>query len=37
MLKEKLGLCPYGVICDKKEFVLMSETQHDVEKLKKRK
>ena len=26
MLKEKLGLCPYGVICDEKEFILMPET-----------
>ena len=35
MLKEKLGLCPYGVICDEQEFILMPETQHDVEQLKK--
>ena len=25
MLKEKLGLCPYEVICDEKEFILMPE------------
>ena len=25
MLKEKLGLCPYEVICDEQEFILMSE------------
>ena len=35
MLKEKLGLCPYGVICDEKELILMPETQHDFEQLKK--
>ena len=35
MLKEKLGLCPYGVICDEKEFILMPETQYNVEQLKK--
>ena len=35
MLKEKLGLCPYGVICDEKEFILMPETQYDAEQLKK--
>ena len=32
-LKEKLGLCLYEDICDKKEFILMSEEsfiQHDV-------
>ena len=25
ILKEKLGLCLYGDICDEKEFTLMSE------------
>ena len=33
-LKEKLGLCLYGDICDEKEFILMPEEnfiQHDVE------
>ena len=35
MLKEKLGLCPYRVICDEQEFILMPETQHHVEQLKK--
>ena len=35
MLKEKIGLCPYEVICDEKEFVLMLETQDDIEDLKK--
>ena len=25
MLKEKLGLCPYEVTCDEKEFILMPE------------
>ena len=35
MLKEKLGLCPYEVICDEKEFILMPERQHDVGQLKK--
>ena len=35
MLKEKLGLCPYGVICDEQEFILMPETQRDVEQLEK--
>ena len=34
MLKEKLGLCPYGVICDKQEFIL-PEIQDDIEELKK--
>ena len=34
MLKEKLGLCPYGVICDEREFILMPETQQDVKKIK---
>ena len=35
MLKEKLGLCPYRVICDEEEFILMSEIQDDIEELKK--
>ena len=35
MPKEKLGLCPYEVICDEKEFILMPERQHDVGQLKK--
>ena len=35
MLKEKLGFCPYGVICDEQEFVLMPEIQDDIEELKK--
>ena len=35
MLKEKLGLCPYEVIWDEKEFILMPEIQNDVEELKK--
>ena len=34
LLKEKLGLCPYGVICDEREFILMPETQQDVKKIK---
>ena len=35
MLKEKLGLCPYGVICDKQEFVL-PKIHDNIEKLKKK-
>ena len=35
MLKEKLGLCPYGFICDKQEFVL-PKIQDNIEKLKKK-
>ena len=35
MLKEKLCLCPYEVISDQQEFSLMSQTQYDVERLKK--
>ena len=35
MLKEKLGLCPYEVICDEKEFILMPEIQDDIEEFKK--
>ena len=34
MLKEKLVLCPYGVICHEREFILMPETQQDVKKIK---
>ena len=34
MIKEKLGLHPYRVICDKQEFIL-PEIQDDIEKLKK--
>ena len=34
MLKEKHGLCPYGVICDEQEFIL-PEIQYDIEELKK--
>ena len=34
MLKGKLGLCPYEVICDEKEFILMPEIQDDIEELK---
>ena len=34
MLKEKLGLCPYEVICDEQEFIL-PEIQDDIEELKK--
>ena len=30
MLTEKLGLCPYGVTCDKQEFIL-PEIQDDIE------
>ena len=36
MLKEKPVLCPYEVICNEKEFILMPETQHDVEQLEKK-
>ena len=36
MLKEKLVLCPYEVICNEKEFILMPKTQHDVEQLEKK-
>ena len=35
MLKEKLGLCPYAVICNEKQFILMPEIQDDIEDLKK--
>ena len=34
MIKEKLGLCPYEVICDEQEFIL-PEIQGDIEELKK--
>ena len=34
ILKEKLGLCPYEVICDEQEFIL-PEIQDDIEELKK--
>ena len=34
MLKEKLGLCPYGVICDEQDFIL-PEILDDTEELKK--
>ena len=33
MLKEELGLCPYGVICDEQEFIFMPEIQDDTEEL----
>ena len=35
MLKEKLGLSPYGVIYNEEEFILMPEIQDDIEQLKK--
>ena len=35
MLKEKLGLCPYEVICDEQEFILMPKIQDGIKKLKK--
>ena len=31
MLKEKLGLCPYEVICDEEEFILMPEIRDNKE------
>ena len=34
MIKEKLGLCPYEVICDEQMFIL-PEIQDDIEELKK--
>ena len=34
ILKEKLELCPYEVICDEQEFIL-PEIQDDIEELKK--
>ena len=36
MLKEKLGLCLYEVICEEQELIL-PEIQDDIEELKKRK
>ena len=35
MLIEKLGLSPYEVICNEKEFILMPELQGDIEEFKK--
>ena len=35
MLREKFDLCPYEVICDEKEFILMPEIQNDAKALKK--
>ena len=35
MLKEKLGSCPYEVICDEKDFILIPEIQDDIKELKK--
>ena len=35
MLKEKFGLWSYELICNEQEFILMPETQHGVEQLKK--
>ena len=35
ILKEKLGLSPYEVICNEEEFILMPEIQDDIEELKK--
>ena len=35
MLKEKLGLCLYEVICDEQEFILMPEVKDDTKQLKK--
>ena len=34
MLKEKLGLCPYEVICNEEDFILIPEIQDDIEELK---
>ena len=34
MLREKLGLCPYEVICNEQDFTLMSEIQDDFEEIK---
>ena len=28
ILKEKFGLCPYEIICDEQEFILMPEIQN---------
>ena len=35
ILKEKLGLCPYEVNCDEKDFILMREIPDDIEEFKK--
>ena len=35
ILREKLGLCPYEVICDEKEFILMPGIQNDAKASKK--
>ena len=37
MIKEKLGLCLYEVICDEQEFILMPEIQDDIKEFKKEK
>ena len=37
MLKEKLGLGSYEVICDEQEFILMPEIQDDIKEFKKEK
>ena len=34
MLKEKLGLCPYEVICNEEDFILIPEIQDDIKELK---
>ena len=34
MLKKKLGICLYGVICDEKKFILMPEIQDYFEEIK---
>ena len=34
MLKKKLGICPYRVICDEQDFILMPEIQDDFEEIK---
>ena len=36
MLKEKLGLCPYEVICNEEDFILIPEIQDDIEELKRK-
>ena len=35
MLREKFDLCPYEVICDEEEFILIPEIQNDAKALKK--
>ena len=35
VLKEKVGLCPYEVVCNGEEFILMPRIQYDVQELKK--